>query len=154
MAETGAGSKKGVITADDVLICDAICCCYDGFECNPETCIGCAEEGACLCCKTSCCLKMPCKPYSQCTLCHWCCFCAECSMGEGFTLCKSEDQCFCYVRGCACPTDEDVPCMCTLIPFCLVYPKCACCKKFKEVAPSKKEMAPAGAPPQTELMDR
>mmetsp|Transcript_24758 Transcript_24758/g.61406 ORF Transcript_24758/g.61406 Transcript_24758/m.61406 type:complete len:146 (-) Transcript_24758:525-962(-) len=143
-----------VISSNDVIVCFGYLCCHDGCDFNPETCLGCAAQDDCLCCSSSFCLKTPCKPYSTCTLCHWCFFCCECSMFEKFTLCKCQQQCLCYVTAAALPTDDDVPCVCTLIiPSLMIYPKCGCCVKYSEIKSAKVGTSTNGAP-EADVMSR
>ena len=77
---------------------------------------------------------------------------------KNFTLCKGEDQCFCIVEACAFPCTDDVPCMFTCLPFCIVYPKLVCCgnpHKGASVTPTGcPEVEASGAPPQSIEMER
>ena len=143
-------------------IVDACFCCYEGLDFNPATCMGCAMEGRCLCMTESCCFKSPCKPYTTCTLCHWCCFCyeCECMKFDDMTCCQFEEQCFCYIAACAFPTTKDVPMMCTLCPFMVIMPKFVCCgnplKDSASVTPTggPEEEGAVGAPPEAIEMER
>ena len=62
--------------------------------------------------------------------------------------CGAQQQCCCLDTRIACPPNEDVPCICTLLPFCVVCAnwgmKFKCCGKVKDVIGSSAK-APAAA---------
>ena len=66
--------------------------------------------------------------------------------------CAMKSQYCCSVIGCSLPCkDEYAPAMCTLLPFCAVYPTFGCCKHVGEIAP-KMVRADGGAAPQLEMV--
>ena len=129
-------------------ICGACCCSYCGMDCNPVTCMGCAQMGGCLCLKSECCFKSPCKPFLKCTCCHWCCFCYQCDCAmKNLTCCQQTQQCFCLGGGCAIPCTKDVPMMLAMMGL-MCYPKCGCC-----INPHSGKVAPEPTPEGCAEMD-
>jgi hypothetical protein len=64
------------------------------------------------------------------------CYTSYCPIsGQG--CCQSELQtCLCCGGDCAClPVTDNIPKTCTILPFCVVYPKMGCCMKLVDVIP-------------------
>lgn len=53
--------------------------------------------------------------------------------------CEGEEQCCCLHYRCAFPCTKDVPCMFTLLPFCVCYPKVKCCASMAAIFPPKED---------------
>merc|ERR1712139_315497 len=54
-----------------------------------------------------------------------------CAMPKTCAQCQSQ---MCCIDGrCAFPCTADVPCLCTCLPCCVVYPKIGCCKKVSSL---------------------
>ena len=94
----------------------------------------------CLDCKFCC--EFPCVPLM--------CGCCGITCAKNATLCKVRGTCFFLVTQCSIPCGGDTPIICTLLPFCMAYPRMGCCltldgvKKKRKVAPapnSKKDDA-------------
>merc|ERR1712167_432002 len=83
MEGSGVGVGKGTdgednVDEDEIQVCDACLCCYNGILC--EDCIGCSAKQECICCVHQCCCKAGAK-----TL---CCHCGDddgifCNLGIG-----------------------------------------------------------------------
>merc|ERR1719331_1114130 len=64
------------------------------------------------------------------------CLCSEggCFLVKPTTCVHFQDQCCCLDSRCALPPNHpDVPCLCTLLPCCSVYPKVACFPKVRNL---------------------
>jgi hypothetical protein len=113
----------------------ACCCTIDSLYTKCPECIGCYSKRV-LCCiesefiayKPMCCNKELEKKNLCCIL-----LSGQCSMVHLKTCCKGESQMCCIDSRFAMPCDEEVPCMFTMLPFCLVYPGCYCCKSLNSV---------------------
>jgi len=106
-----------------IIVCEACCCCYDGFLCG-DGCLGCMAS------ETMCCLEMEfcCKSGAP----KLCCICCAVRCVPATVCIKSQAQTCCFAGAAAIPCDEEVPCMfgdCGLI----CYPGFYCCKTLGEI---------------------
>ena len=132
------------IDEDGLILVGACCCSNTGLYTVFPECIGFSGEGELLCCTTKACLRLGAPSYGlgcgtsgrECGVCH--CLCVACGLVSPNTCCKFQKQCCCCVTNSALPPTDEVPCMCTLFPFCVVFPKCGFCKTIGDVRPLSK----------------
>mmetsp|Transcript_79584 Transcript_79584/g.184733 ORF Transcript_79584/g.184733 Transcript_79584/m.184733 type:complete len:150 (+) Transcript_79584:86-535(+) len=128
------------VNVADLIVCGACCCSISSLFCKFPDCLGCKVEGICCCCQVEqgCCKCInPGAANEQ--------KCVVCLEGGTYcvaptTCCQEQAQvCFLDVRG-AFPCTEKVPCLCTCLPFCVIWAdgKCTmqCCKKGSDLIPS------------------
>mmetsp|Transcript_82137 Transcript_82137/g.255041 ORF Transcript_82137/g.255041 Transcript_82137/m.255041 type:complete len:132 (+) Transcript_82137:90-485(+) len=118
------------------------CCCENiVLECPPK--LGCAAEcmTCCLECKACCAIGDAPLP---CGCCGPTCACNS-------TLCKVKQTCLCVAVQGSLPCSDDTPIICTLLPFCAVYPKCGCCETLDSVVKVREVTASREAPAQQEM---
>merc|ERR1712050_452996 len=115
-----------------VMICDACCCCYDGFLFD-DSCLGCMGSS------TMCCLESEfcCKTGTD-MLCLGCLACR--CVGPSVCI-KQQQQMCCCVSAIAIPPDDEVPMMVSLWGL-NCYPKQGCCSTMESL--TSKEDAGAG----------
>ena len=106
-------------------------------------------EGKICCLGLKCCLALGHAPLP-------CCCCGPTCMSCNTLLCKTHGEIFCFKVQCSFPCGDDTPIICTLLPFCTVYPKAACCATTDSVVKPKSKVAPKqeGAPPEGFEMER
>lgn len=132
------GTSGTAIPIGDIRVCSACCCAICGCNCDPQECFGCSESGRLCCCLLN-------QRYCKC----------ENSKGEDgvdkcFTwsdggcyivmpnsCCEAVVQTCCLDSRCALPCTEDVPCICTILPFCTCLANYAvkvdCCKQVHDL---------------------
>lgn len=120
--------RDDVFLYEQFQVCMA-CCCFH-ISCMPTSweCVGCAGRSECICCVQECCCTMDTEPFLCCDIPEdQCCrigiFCYGFSLKKcpPTTCCKNHIQlCPCVFAG-AFPTDDDIPCVCTVC-CCTVYP--------------------------------
>merc|ERR1719265_1413162 len=140
----------------DLIPCQACCCAISSCFCVWPDCFGCKGETVCCCCvMEGACCKIVDSSESEDRKC--------CVFSEGTwhavkpgLCCYVQEQCCCFDVRYSIPCKEEVPCICTILPFCTVVAdykcKLACMKKVGEViprlaTPGQDGMA-ANAPPQ------
>mmetsp|Transcript_7231 Transcript_7231/g.22050 ORF Transcript_7231/g.22050 Transcript_7231/m.22050 type:complete len:248 (+) Transcript_7231:53-796(+) len=97
-----------------LVVCNACFCCLESCYCKFPECCGCVEKVNCLCCEC----------FESCGLIEPRCI-----------LCAGQTQCCCHDYRYSCPCSDAVPCACTLLPFCLICPKCQCCATLADINP-------------------
>jgi len=127
---SGTSNKTSV---NDLLVFQACCCNITGVTCKYPECWGFGVDGICLCIKSNCvvCKLMDERKNDEGKM-------FTCTEGGLFcvkptTCCQFQEQCCCLDTRCALPCTNDVPMICTLLPCCVVYPACGCCKKVKDI---------------------
>jgi len=129
---------------EEILVIDACCCSICGFYCKFPECLGAKTELICTCCQGE---QTMCKPITETNADKICCVC--CNGGSYLvmprTCCQVSETCFCIDSRCALPPTDKTPCLCTLLPGCVVYPAFKCCAKVSDILPPKDEgkVAPA-----------
>ena len=110
-------------------------------------CLGCTGKLAVCCCGFRWCLIPGSLPLM------WGCCGLTCT--EPCTsLVKSQCQVACLQTTCGFPCDGENPCMCTLLPFCMVYPRVGCCLKVADVKKGAPKVEPEGGAPASIAMER
>jgi len=116
--------------------------CSIAFSCDLDfpKCLGCVGEETCICVKGG---FVGCKPHVGgnpedkilCILLK-----TDCNIVSPTTCCKGVTQCFCIDCRLAFPCDSEVPCICTLLPFCVIgaywQAKFSCMGKVAELKPT------------------
>ncbi|KAJ8598918.1 hypothetical protein CTAYLR_009838 [Chrysophaeum taylorii] len=107
-------------------ICGAYICCISSCNCNFPSCIGWRCKCNCLCFEL----------FSQ------------CGCIAPYTCCSRQRQVFCVDQRCAFPCTDAVPYACSFLPFCLCFPRFACCPTLatlmpEDAEPSKLNVDPA-----------
>jgi len=128
-----------------VRVWQACCCGICGLMCKYPECLGGKAEGTCCCLQgeNSCCKLIQEQNDDK-----ICCIC--CDGGQYIvmpsTCVQSTNTCFCLDMRCAFPCTDKVPCICTLLPGCVIGAsksmKLACCPLVEDLYPNMKE-APA-----------
>lgn len=127
-------SQSNVTPVAELTVCSAMCCTITGWDCGSfSRCFGCGADGVCLCIKQNsvCCKPMDAEANTDGK-------CLKCSEGGCFcvkpqTCISQQQQCCCCDTRCAFPCTEQVPCLCTCLPCCVIYPKMGCLKKVKDL---------------------
>jgi len=106
------------------------CCCTNAVVEMPPK-LGCAQEcmTCCISCKLCCAVGEGPLP--------WLCCGPTCACNK--SLCKVKGTVFCIAITSSLPCDSDTPILCTIFPFCTVYPKVACCPTLDSLGIEKKE---------------
>jgi hypothetical protein len=129
--------ELGGVNTGDLKPVQACCCSINSCYCVWPDCFGCTSEGIFLCIEeeTKCCKCVDAGSNED----KKCCILQEAGVYcvQPTTCCQSTSQCFCTDSRCAFPCTEKVPCMFTLLPFCVVYPGFGCCKTIAELMPEK-----------------
>eukprot|EP01031_Cornospumella_fuschlensis_P029724 gene29724-35887_t len=136
-----ANNNDGFDFMDNTLIIEACLCTMRGLYCQfPGCCCSEAYKGMCFCMQCSFVRnKCMCGDDSRSNLDLCCilqrgnCFCYRDCLG-----CNVLQQCWCMAGACALPCNEDVPCACTLLPFCVTCVDwqcvgCECCRTIAQV---------------------
>ena len=125
------GEDKDALDQKNVMICDACCCCYDGFLFGSD-CVGCMASS------TMCCLEAEfCCKSGQDALCLGCLACRCISP----TVCiKGQQQLCCCVTGVAIPPDDEVPMMISLWGL-NCYPKTGCLSTMETLTSTENQGA-------------
>uniref|UniRef100_A0A7S1RLV3 Uncharacterized protein n=1 Tax=Alexandrium catenella TaxID=2925 RepID=A0A7S1RLV3_ALECA len=142
-ADEGRRLQAAEVEMSDLRVCSACCCGTVSVFTTMPDCCGCKAEGTICCCQVEqACLKClnPRDSEDQ-----KCCVCFEggsyCVMPN--TCIQDHFQVFCLDTRCAIPCTEKVPCMCTLLPFCVVFADwkfgISCCKTAGEILPMLQE---------------
>ena len=109
------------------------CCIITSCATKYPDCIGIDVEATVLCCRIE---ALLCKPSVEP---EYCCICqrTEALCLWPTTCCKGITQCFCLDSRFAFPCDHDVPCVCTMLPFCVAFAfwkaQCNCMTKIKDL---------------------
>uniref|UniRef100_A0A7S1EYT9 Uncharacterized protein n=1 Tax=Noctiluca scintillans TaxID=2966 RepID=A0A7S1EYT9_NOCSC len=120
----------------DLLVCGGCCCVVTSIFCKTPDCFGCKNESLVCCwqCESACC-----KPAGKDNLDHKACICYE---GGNYcvrptTCCQCQSQECCIDYRCAFPCTDKVPCIFTILPFCVCGAdwglKIVCCKKGGDI---------------------
>ena len=138
----GEGKASGDVDINDLIVVQGCCCSISSLYMDFPACLGGVVKGQCLCYEMD--FKC-CKSLDSASNDGRCC-----ALMQGGYFCKSPEtcvqnvnQCFCLDSRCALPCTDDVPMICTLLPFCSVYPKVACCGKLGDIAPANNSGATA-----------
>eukprot|EP00930_Biecheleria_cincta_P035216 TRINITY_DN24234_c0_g1_i1.p1 TRINITY_DN24234_c0_g1~~TRINITY_DN24234_c0_g1_i1.p1 ORF type:complete len:293 (-),score=42.97 TRINITY_DN24234_c0_g1_i1:252-1130(-) len=127
-------TESNVTPVGELTVCSAMCCSITGWDCETiYRCFGCGVDGICLCVKQNsvCCKLVDERTNSEGKL-------LKCSEGGCFfvmphTCIQQQQQCCCCDTRCAFPCTEQVPCLCTCLPCCVIYPQFGCLKKVKDL---------------------
>ncbi len=117
----------------DMIIFNALGCCYNLLYCDNARCLGCAGQSEFLCCGTRWCCNLNAKPFTCDPLegdyCQ--CGCYICSVyAKSATSCISISTHFCWcVNQVTMPCDRSIPCMFALFGI-LFYPELGCFMPF------------------------
>ena len=126
-----------------LVICGQVC---GVTSCLFTNCLGCTSEGMCLFLRWE---TKGCRPVygkfedgenEHKTCCILCSGTSECVQPQ--TCCLFQQQCFCLDSRCAFPCTKEMPCIFSLLPFCVcgadwkMQP--GCCKKIKDIIPEEK----------------
>ena len=133
------------------VVVEGFCCCNSVLEFPCK--LGCAQE--CMTCCLSC--KLCCEIGERPLAAPPCCCCGpKCECNS--TLCKVKGTVFCLAVQGTFPCSDDTPIICTILPFCTVYPKVGCCHtldslgaKEKKKEEEKIEVEVKGAPSVVEM---
>lgn len=132
----------GEVDVLDLVPCAAGCCWINSLYCEFPSCIGCSFNDT-ICCveATGVCCKMQDCSDDRGTCCI--CWSGDERIIKPTTCCKGQQQFFCFDQRGAFPCDSDVPCICTLLPFCTCFAdmgmKVLCCSKIEKIVPRLKE---------------
>jgi len=104
-ALASAMSDGDALKQENVKVCDACCCCYNGFLLT-DGCFGCMSS------ETMCCYECEfcCKSGAPTLMCG----CLACRLVSPTVCIKTQAQCCCLVGATALPPDDEVPCMISL----------------------------------------
>lgn len=147
------GTEVDNIDEDELLLMKACCCSNTALYTACPDCIGCSGEHECLCVTSKGCLTLGSPSYGvgcgtsgrECAVLKCCCL--ACGLISPNTCCKNQQHVCCCVINSAFPPTDEVPCMCTLLPFCVLYPECGCCETIGDMRPlSKRELKAKSAP--------
>ena len=129
---TGEGAAKGDVDVGDLKVIAACCCTMSSLYLEYPGCCGCVQKGEVLCLEGDC---KGCKFVDATQNDGRCCILQNggCYCKSPETCCQQTAQTFCCDSRCALPCTDDVPCVFTLLPFCVVYPSFACCKDLKHI---------------------
>jgi len=143
MANEGEDKRdQTAVKVEDLQPCYGACCLIQSLYCKCPECIGCASDGTVLFCQGRCvsCKMLDCKDEDKrcCALCEMNAFWKiPTEIGE------SKQQCCCVDQRCAIPCNDEVPCLCTLMPCCVVAadmkPGVHCCKNVGDIIPRLKQ---------------
>lgn len=118
------------VNVENLILCEACLCCMSSCYCDFPHCCGFKGEQLCCCLQ---CEAAGCKPVTAENDDGICCIISEGGAWcvKPTTCCYVSEQFFCMDIRAAFPTvKEKVPCACTLLPFCAVYPRFGCCAKI------------------------
>ena len=138
-AETGTASQRLVenkVDVGDLIPINGLFCSITSLYTEYPDCVGCSGKSVMCCIETdflAC--KLPKEGMDPRIL---------CTCQKGTTLCvnpttclKGQQQSFCFDTRCALPLDDDVPCLLTILPCCIVasFGECniACFSKIKDL---------------------
>jgi len=118
---------------NDLTLCSACCCMLTGLSFKYPDCFGCGVNQICVCIKQDyrCCSLMDERKNEEGRM--FVCSEGGCFLVQPTTCIAAKTQCCCIDERCAIPCTQDVPCMCTLLPGCALYPKFGCCAKVKDL---------------------
>mmetsp|Transcript_14428 Transcript_14428/g.23664 ORF Transcript_14428/g.23664 Transcript_14428/m.23664 type:complete len:162 (-) Transcript_14428:276-761(-) len=127
------------VDVKELIPCSAMCCGITSCFCDFPECIGCKGEFV-MCCfqsESAWCKKLSTKNPANMEGKICVCFEGECSIVNITRCCSVQEQVFCLDNRCSIPTNADIPCICTCLPFCTC---CAdwklavhCCKKIGDM---------------------
>lgn len=106
----------GLDYTSDLIPCCSMCCIITSCYLTFPDCFGC-ESSSAVCCLESECITCKCiskDPRICCVFSRSDCVCAKPT-----TCIRGSNQAFCLDCRCACPCDENVPCVLGLLPFCV-----------------------------------
>ena len=126
------------------LLCAGCCCQNCSLQFPPI--LGCNIEYKCCCLGLKCCLALGHAPKT-------CCCCGPTCLNCNALLCKTVGEICCFKVQGSCPCGDDTPCICTLLPFCTIYPRTTCCATTDSIR-KKPKVAPAGGAPTSQEMER
>jgi len=119
------------VEVGELNVCCGLCCSLCSFFCRFPDCCGCKIDGICCCLQ---CEESMCKVINKDNDARICCIVMD---GGSYCVkptvcCQSQQHCFCIDTRTACPRTEKVPCIFTLLPFCVTCVdwecKVNCCK--------------------------
>lgn len=126
----------------DLVPCQAMCCAINSLYCEFPSCIGCSFNDTCLCVEATgvCCKMQDCSDDRGTCCIVWS---GDERVVRPATCCKAQQQFFCFDQRASFPCTDDVPCICTLLPFCTCFAdwgmKVLCCSKIEKIVPRLKE---------------
>ena len=127
-----AGEERGGIPVGKLIPIYGELCCTTSLIC--ENCIGCTGRDTCLCLSMQ---NKCCRTVSGETANDTCCVIVEgsCELVVPKTCCYTQNQCFCIDERGAFPCTKQSPAVCTILPFCTIFPKIGCCMKMQDLYP-------------------
>lgn len=127
---------KEKVDAGDLIPIFAFCCSFSSLYTEYPDCVGCSGQSVVCCIEAD---FLQCKLPKEGADPRLCCTCSKQNVicVNPVTCLKGQSQTFCIDSRCALPLDDDVPCLFTLIPFCVVmsFGECnvACFSKVKDL---------------------
>jgi hypothetical protein len=144
VATPAPSSNMESVDSGDLLPISACCCAISSLYTVYPDCIGCSGKGVCCCIEGE---GLQCKlPKVGVTDPRICCLLSKQNVNcvSPVTCMKGTSQSFCFDSRFALPCDDDVPCLFTLLPFCVAasFYECnvACCTKIKDLKNYKPPM--------------